>query len=108
MKIKLYLVTRQDLPPGVQAVQSCHALRQFGAECPDVDKKWFEESNTLAFLSVPDERELGVLYKKAVTRRLPVAAFREPDLENALTAIALGPSCASLTKGLPLALDDSS
>jgi peptidyl-tRNA hydrolase len=108
MKSKLYLVTRQDLPPGVQAVQSCHALRQFGAECPDVDKRWFEESNTLAFLCVSDERELGVLYQKAVKRNLPVAAFREPDLGNSLTAIALGPSCAKLTERLPLALDDSS
>jgi len=33
--MKLYLITREDLPPGQQAVQAAHALREFGEHHPD-------------------------------------------------------------------------
>lgn len=103
---KLYLITRRDLSAAQQAVQAAHALRQFTHEHPQVDQEWFETSNTLAFLSVQDEEALGVLHRKAIDRDVPVAAFREPDRANELTAIALGPPGKRLTKGLPLALHD--
>lgn len=103
---KLFLVTRRDLSEAQQAVQAAHALRQFGHEHPDVDRDWFETSNTLAFLCVADEQALGVLHERAVDRDVPVAAFREPDRANELTAIAIGPAGKNLTKGLPLALHD--
>jgi peptidyl-tRNA hydrolase len=32
MMSKLYVVTRQDLSPGQQAVQSCHAVLEFAFE----------------------------------------------------------------------------
>jgi Peptidyl-tRNA hydrolase PTH2 len=101
---KLFLITRRDLPPADQAVQAAHALRQFVAEHPQIDLEWFTTSNTLAFLSVQNEQALGVLHRKAIDRIVPVAAFREPDRSDELTAIALGPSGKKLTKGLPLAL----
>lgn len=104
---KLFLITRRDLSPAQQAVQAAHAMRQFAHEHPQLDQEWFETSNTLAFLSVRDEAALGVLHRKALDRDIPVAAFREPDRENELTALALGPSGKKLTKGLPLALNDS-
>ena len=80
--------------------------RQFVADHPATDEEWFRTSNTLAFLSVQDETALGVLLGRAVERGVPVAAFREPDLGDSLTAIALGPEGKKLTKGLPLALND--
>ena len=103
---KLYLVTRADLPAGAQAVQAAHALRQFAAEHPDLDKFWFERSNTLAMLAVPDERALRRLLVRAEDRDLRSAAFREPDLDNALTAVAIEPSpeAQKLCRNLPLAL----
>jgi len=101
---KLFLVTRSDLPPGQQAVQAVHAMRQFVAEHPEVDLEWYSKSNTLAFLEVPDEAALGVLRVKAMDRRIPVAAFREPDRDNELTALALGPAARGLVRGLQLAL----
>jgi hypothetical protein len=52
---KLYLITRADLIPGSQAVQACHAARQFAADYPEIEREWFERSNYLAFLAVPDE-----------------------------------------------------
>ena len=101
---KLYLITRQDLSPAQQAVQATHAARQFHHEYPEIDQKWFETSNTLAFLSVPNEQALGVLLEKAASRGIPVAAFHEPDRDNELTAIAIGPRGKKITQGLPLAL----
>jgi len=105
---KLHLVVRRDLSDAQQAVQAAHALRQFVAEHPTIDEEWFRTSNTLAFLSVQDETALGVLLGRAVERGIPVAAFREPDRGDELTAIALGPEGKKLTKGLPLALNDHS
>lgn len=100
------MVTREDLSPGQQAIQAAHALRQFTAEHPEIDKAWFEKSNTLALLGVKNEAALGVIHKKALCRDIPVAAFREPDRDNELTAIAIGPTGKQLTKNLPLALRD--
>jgi peptidyl-tRNA hydrolase len=89
---KLYLITRQDISPGYQAVQSCHAIRQFSEEHPDVDKLWYEKSNTLALLSVEDEHKLIELIVLAKDKGIRWSAFSEPDLDGAITAIALEPS----------------
>jgi hypothetical protein len=53
--VKLHLVTRRDLSPGQQAVQAAHALREFIQHHPEVDRDWYERSNTLALLAVEDE-----------------------------------------------------
>lgn len=74
---------------------------------PEHARAWHQESNTLALLSVADERALGVLLQRAIDRDFSVAPFREPDRENELTAIALGPEGRKLTRGLPLALNDA-
>ena len=102
---RLYLVTRSDLPPGAQAVQASHAMRQFQAEYPEVERQWFETSNTLVLLSVPNEQSLARLLYKATDRDIKASAFREPDLSNALTAVALEPDGAKLVRNLPLALN---
>lgn len=54
-------------------------------------------------LSVPDEDALGILLEKARLKNIPVAAFYEPDRNNELTAIAMGPKGKKLTQKLPLA-----
>lgn len=106
MADKLVLVTRSDLRPGQQAVQAAHAMRQFVEEHPGLDVPWFEKSNTLALLSVSDEASLERLADKADDLDLKLSVFREPDLGNALTAIALepGPRSRKLCRNLPLAL----
>jgi DNA-binding transcriptional LysR family regulator len=101
---RLHLVVRRDLPPGDQAVQAAHALRQFTAEHPDIDRQWFEQSNTLALLAAPDERTLARMLDRAFDLGIRAAAFREPDLGGSLTAIAIEPAGARLCRGLPLAL----
>ncbi len=103
---KVFLVTRRDIEPGYQAVQSCHAMRQFTADHPDVDLEWFQNSNYLALLSVANEVELMRLITKASDANLKWSAFREPDVGGEITAIALEPSAKDLVKGLPLALKE--
>jgi len=105
-RMKLYVITRQDLSPGAQAVQSCHALMQFSCEHPDLGKTWYEQSNTLSLLAVENELQLQQLLFEAQERGIRTAAFNEPDLKNALTAIALEPSPKTrrLVARLPLTL----
>lgn len=102
--MKLFLISRRDLDPGSQAVQAAHALTEFLLHHQEVAKDWHGRSNTLAFLSVANERALGVLLRKARDRRTPVSAFREPDRQDELTALAIGPEGKSLVRDLPLAL----
>jgi peptidyl-tRNA hydrolase len=101
--VKLYLVTRKDLAPGARASQLVHAMRQFTEEHPGVDREWFTRSNTVVLLEVPTEQVLEKLEQKARIADVPVSIFREPDLDNALTALTLGPSGAKLVRNLPLA-----
>jgi hypothetical protein len=86
--------------------QACHALRQFVADHPDEDRRWFETTNLLVILGARDAAALADLGAQARARGISVATFREPDLGNALTAIALAPSIRSkrLCRGLPLSL----
>lgn len=103
---KLYVLTRRDIDPGYQGVQSQHAAIQFMFEHPDRSAEWFQASNYLAWLSVEDEEELMRLLVLAKDAGLRHSAFREPDVGGAITAIAIEPSpkTASLCKNLPLAL----
>jgi peptidyl-tRNA hydrolase len=101
---KLYLVTRSDLSPGQRAVQAAHAMRQFAHEHPDIDHEWFNNSNYLCLLEVPNESALHVLASTAREVGIRHAGFLEPDLSDQLTALALEPAARSLCKGLPLAL----
>lgn len=102
----LFLITRRDISPGYQAVQSCHAIRQFTEEHPSVDGEWFKNSNYLALLSVADETELMRFLVAASDNGLRSSAFREPDIGGAITAIAIEPGqkTKELCKTLPLAL----
>jgi hypothetical protein len=83
-------------------------LRQFGAEHPTLDRLWFERSNCLVLLAVENETALGRLLETASQHGVRCAAFREPDLRNSLTAVALepGPWARQLCRHLPLALGE--
>lgn len=104
MAAKLFLITRRDLPPAQQAVQAQHAARLFQAEHPDIERAWYETSNTLAFLDVEDEPALERLLERARWRGFAASCFREPDRQNELTAIAIEPKGKGLCRRLELAL----
>ena len=97
---------RADLCPGSQAVQAIHAMREFVERHPEVDREWFLNSNYLALLSVEDENELHWFIDRAATQGIKYAAFKEPDLDNQVTALVLEPGKRSkrLCARLPLAL----
>jgi len=103
---KLYVVTRRDISPGYQGVQSQHAAIQFAFDHPERGTEWFKNSNYLAWLSVENEVELMKLITDAADVGLKWSAFREPDVGGQITAIALEPHprTAALCKALPLAL----
>jgi hypothetical protein len=100
------VITRSDLEPGYQAVQSMHALRQFTAEHPEIDRLWFDQSNYLGLLSVANEKELYSLMEQAQMQDIKFSIFREPDIGDQITAIAIAPGAKSkkLCSKLQLAL----
>lgn len=97
---RLYLITRRDLPPGPQAVQSCHAMAAFAIEHREAFEAWFQGSNTLALVSVENERELESLLDTANSKGISASDVREPDLEDQLTALAFGPEGRKICRGL--------
>lgn len=101
---RLYVVVRSDLPPGAQVAQALHAFRAFLEEHPGVERAWFLASNTLAVLTAPSEGALQAIVMDAVDNDFRVSQFREPDLGDSLTAIALEPAAKRLVRMLPLAL----
>lgn len=101
---KLYLVVRADLPPAQQAVQAAHALQAFNLCHPSTTARWVAESNTLALLEVDDEAALCELACRADFFGVECAQFREPDLGDSLTALALSPDGKRLVRGLRMAL----
>lgn len=105
---KLIIITRRDLHPGYQAVQSTHAGIGFQHEYPEIAKQWYNQSNYLVQLSVENEERLFLCLEKFKYYGLKTYEFREPDIGNQLTAIAVEPSekTRKLTSKLPLALKE--
>ena len=89
---KLYAVTRADLPAGLRTAQVGHALITWvlahGAP-----------PENLVVLQVPD---LAALHALAERLDGDVVRFHEPDLDDALTAIAAGPDSWRALSSLPL------
>jgi len=105
---KLYLISRRDFPPGSQAVQACHAFREFIARHSELEAEWFSRSNHLCFLSVENEKALVLIMQQAIEKKFRWASFQEPDLGMAYTAVALEPSddARAFCAALPLALTE--
>jgi peptidyl-tRNA hydrolase len=101
---KIYIIVRNDIAPGLQAAQACHALREFAKHHEALEAQWFRDSNNIVILQVPSEDHLLALTSQAEAEGIPYAEFHEPDLEDEATAIALGPTGARLVSQLPLAL----
>lgn len=80
---KLYVVTRQDLSKSQQAVQAGHALAVFLLK--EKSTCW---NGTLVYLKVSDELELKHLTKSLECANIHHVSFKEPDIDNELTAIA--------------------
>jgi len=88
---------------GYKAVQSTHAAINFIFEHPGRAGPWFHNSNTLAELEANDEAHLERLIEKCIKLDLIHTVFREPDIGNQITAIAIEPSrlTRKVTSNLP-------
>lgn len=104
---KMYVIVRSDLPAGALCAQACHGLRAFIAAHPEVDRRWYEESNNLVILEIPDEAALEQLASRCEDAGTPYARFHEPDFGDTLTAVAIAPTGWRLVSSLPLALRDA-
>jgi len=80
---KLYVLVRKDLPVSYIAVQAGHAVAEWLLH----DQRWRNE--TLIYLGVKDEKELLHWIDKLDFKDIKYVKFREPDIGNQLTAIAI-------------------
>lgn len=83
-----------------------HAALDFTFEHPAVARDWHKASNTLVVLAARDELALLWLAADAADAGYAHTMFREPDLGDALTAVALEPAAHRLVRKLPLALSE--
>lgn len=100
---RLYIVVSGELNNGQKAVQACHALRAFVEDHPDIDQRWYQESNTIVILEAPDEQAVIELWEKMRRSGIECSMFREPDLDDVMTAIAIAPRGHRHLRNLPLA-----
>jgi peptidyl-tRNA hydrolase len=100
---------RKDLTPGAKLAQSVHAAFRFASDWRHTMNKWMDNSEYICILEAENEDKLTSLLEKAAQEGIPHASFREPDFDNSLTAIALGPGAQSkkLCSNLPLALRET-
>lgn len=89
---KLYAIARADLPVGLRTAQVGHALIAWALA-------YGEPPENLVVLQVKGLAELEALSK---TLTGEVICFREPDLDDELTAIAAGPKLWRALSTLPL------
>jgi hypothetical protein len=81
---RLYVLVREDLGPSYAGVQAGHAVAQHMLEYPAL---W--RNQTLVYLRIKDESKLIEWRDKLLVRGIPYAIFREPDLMNEATALAV-------------------
>lgn len=85
---KLTTIVRDDLSPGQQLVQTAHAVADFAAEHPAEFSAWRNGSNYLCCLTI-EQRTLQRLIHKMEQLYVKHTIFREPDIGNQITAIAV-------------------
>jgi hypothetical protein len=81
---KLYVLVRKDLSKSQQAVQGGHAVAEYLLR----DRSSFWDNGTLVYLAVDDEEDLKSWGEIFHIMYAEYAEFREPDINNELTAIA--------------------
>lgn len=102
------VITRQDMTPGYQLVQSTHSVAGFAATHSDTFAKWGSESNSIICLSAKSEEHLLKLYEK-YSKITPTVKFYEPDVDE-WTSICLyaTPKIRKSLSHLPLSLKNLS
>lgn len=68
---------------------------EFCLRYPELTKEWHDKSNYIVILAVDNEDQLVSIIQKASSKGILHTYFREPDLDNAITAVVLEPSLDS-------------
>ena len=88
----MYIIVRKDISPEQQSVQAIHAsiesTRKF---CKESEKDW--EHPHIVLCGVKNENSLLSAILRLEKHCIPFEIFREPDLNNEITAIATSPIC---------------
>jgi hypothetical protein len=92
------------LPAATQACQAAHAAVEFCLTYPRPTADWHASSGALVLLAALDELDLSRIHVDVTESGLRVAPFHEPDLDGALTAIAVEPAGWRFLARLPLVL----
>ena len=105
MDNKLRIIVNNELSPGLQLAQAVHAARSFADKYPNIEQRWYEESNYLVVLST-NYTHLQSLTNNCDEQEIHHICFTDPDLGPKITALAIGPGREGrrLTSSLPLAL----
>ena len=105
MDCKLYIISHSDLPLKYQVPQTNHAAMEFAAQYPVEFSEWHRKSNSIIALNCQNEQKLLEFSQKLRNKGIKFSEFREPDIGNELTAIAIcpGPDVKRICSGLPLA-----
>jgi len=82
--MKLYVIVRKDLSTSQRAVQAGHVVAQFCLYCPF--SRW--NNGTLIHLGIKNLRQLEKLMNQLSNNNINYTEFREPDMNNEVTAIA--------------------
>ncbi len=100
-EMKMFVLVRKDLPNIQKAVQAGHAVAEFLLKFPYKNQyNW--NNGTLIYLTVKDKNELGWWDHKLHKKSIPHMSFREPDLNNEMTALAAVTGSEDLFKKLQL------
>jgi len=98
---RLYVLIRNDLPSAVQAVQAGHAVAKWALSDGEKDHRWGNE--VLVYLKSDNEKALLTTAELLDLFGITPEIWREPDLENQATAMAVcHPSAQSFFKKFPL------
>jgi len=93
---------------GSQLAQSCHVCFSFAEEHKEISSQWQKDSNYICILNASSEAQLIDLMLAAQRQNIALSIFREPDMDNQITALALAPcvKAKKLCGRLPLACRD--
>lgn len=86
--MRLYVALLGTLTEGQRTAQAMHAVAELALCRPAAFAAWHQASNTVVAVTM-DATDLARVHHEAVLGDAPWAAFREPDLGMALTAVAM-------------------
>jgi hypothetical protein len=99
------VITHAELTTGQQIAQVAHAVAEFALRKQDAFQHWHTTSQFLVALAATNEERLQILHNTLQQKKFQLTEFREPDLNDALTAVALTPhpQLKRMLSDLPLA-----